>query len=121
MSTRVTHVDMAAERGGPATRDGVEDGALVGCEGVRTRERQAVSADDVRNLDGRSVHAALARWRVRVREHHALADGRLFPGAEHVQRTRSLSQVTARDARVAQRRADGAMTEQDLDDPKVCA
>jgi hypothetical protein len=103
------------------TRDGVEDSALLGGEGVHTRERLAVSADDVRNLDGRSVHTALAWRRVRVREHRALADGLLLLGAQDVQRTQRFSQVTGRDARVAQCRADGAMTEQGLDDTEVGA
>jgi len=120
-SACVTYIEMAAERGGPATRDGVEDSALLGGEGVRTRERLAVSADDVRNLDGRSARAALAWRRVLVREHRALADGLLLLGAQHVQGARGLSQVTLRDARVAQCRADGGMTEQGLDDSKVRA
>ena len=106
VSARVAHIQMAAERGCPATRDGVEDGALLGGEGVRTSECLAVSADDVRDLDGRSIHAALARRRVRVREHCLLADRLLLPGTQHVQRTRCLSQVTLRDARIAKCRAD---------------
>ena len=56
MAARVTHVLVTAERGGPATRDGVEGGGLLGGEGVCTRERLAVSADDVRDLEaGRST------------------------------------------------------------------
>jgi len=117
----IADIQMVVERAGPATCDGAEDSALLGGEGVHTSECLAVSADDVRNLDGRSVRAALARRRVLVREHCALADGLLLLGAQHVQRTHGLLQVTPRDARVAKRRADRGMTEQGLDDSKVCA
>ena len=111
MSTRVAHVHVAAEVCGPATRDGVEDSGLLGGKSVRARERLTVSADDVRDLDGRSVDASLARGRVRVREHGALADGLLLPSAQQIQWAERLSQVTARDARVTQGGADGSMTE----------
>ena len=102
---------MASEGCGPATRDGVEDGSFFGGKSVRACERLTVSADDVRDLDGRSVDAPLARGRVRVREHSALADGFLLPSAQQIQRAERLSQVTARDARVTQGGADGSMTE----------
>lgn len=121
MSTGIAHVHVATEGCGPATCDGVEDGSLFGGESVRARERLTVSTDDVRDLDGRSVDASFARGRVRVREHSALADGFLLRSAQQIQWTGRLSQVTARDARITQRRADGSMTEQGLDDSQIGA
>lgn len=111
MSAGIAHVYVATESSGPATRDGVEDSSFFGSESVRACERLTVSADDVRDLYGRSVDARLAHRRVRVREHGALADGFLLPSAQQIQWAGRLSQVTARDARVTQGRTDGSMTE----------
>lgn len=111
MSTGIAHVHVPAEVCGPTTRDGVEYCSFFGGESVRACERLTVSANDVRDLDGGSVDASLARGRVRVREHGALADGFLLRSAQQIQWAERLSQVTARDARVTQGRADGSMTE----------
>lgn len=51
MPARKAHVDVSAQRRGPATRDGAQDGVLIGREGVRAHEGLPVEADDVRDLE----------------------------------------------------------------------
>ena len=60
MPAGIAHVDVATERSGPATRDGLEDSSFLGGKSVRACERLTVSTDDGRDLDGRSVDATLA-------------------------------------------------------------
>jgi hypothetical protein len=57
MSACVAHVPVSAEGGSPATRDGVENGSLLGGDSVRACESLTVSANDIRKLEGRSVRA----------------------------------------------------------------
>ena len=45
MPAGIAHVDVATERSGPATRDGIEDSSFLGGKSVRACERLTVSTD----------------------------------------------------------------------------
>jgi hypothetical protein len=102
-------LDMTAERRGPARLDGSHDAALLRQEppALRSTECIAVAAEDVRHLQRGTHGAALL--------------GRNYLDRERVERARCPGDQTGRDLRIAGRRLQMGMPEQDLDNPDVRA
>ena len=82
MAARETHVHVAAELRGPATRNGAEDRVLLGGQDMASPERRAVLANDVRKLEGRTCRRARRCARIGQASVAAVA----WPCAEVIER-----------------------------------
>ena len=112
MAAGVTLVDVAAEASGPAGQDLVDDPALFPAPGAwapwggRGTLSLEVPLEDLGDLVPRSLG-------------HLLGDHELR--AQRIQRTPRRSHALRRHVRVDRRRLEGAVAQQRLDHPQVCA